>query len=79
MVMAGRKAARRRGACVMAQGQTGGGNPAKQPGDLTQVVRPLLQGLPHAEAAAATQTATGHALCEICVCLGVLSQAKHIN
>lgn len=29
--------------------------------------------------AAATQTAAGHALCEICVHLGVLPKAKHIN
>lgn len=33
----------------------------------------------HAEAAAATQATTGHALYDICVCLGVLHKAKHIN
>lgn len=68
MVMPGCKAARRHGVCVMAQGQTSGGNPAEQSGDLSC-----------AEAAAATQTATAHALCEICVCLRVLPKAKHIN
>lgn len=47
-----------------------GGNPAEQSGDLTQVAA-TAAGVP-AEAAAATQTAAGHALCEICVYLGVL-------
>ncbi|KAI1243147.1 hypothetical protein IHE44_0000728 [Lamprotornis superbus] len=43
-VLPGHKTARRHGARVMTQAQTGGGNPAEQSGDLTQVVQPLLQG-----------------------------------
>lgn len=75
MVVPGHKTARRHGAHVMTQGQTGGGNPAEQSGDLSAATAAGA----HTESAAATQTATGCALCEICVCLGVLPKAKHIN
>lgn len=54
---------------------TGGGNPAEQSGDLSAATAAGA----HTESAAATQTATGCALCEICVCLRVLPKAKHIN